>query len=70
MMNEFSDKNLLLVLHFEKKVTLDQDTRNHAGKKVNGTKISTTYELFCGRGCIMYDDGEDVKAIHLYPTLQ
>ncbi len=70
MMDEFSDKNLPLVLHFEKKVMLDQDTKDHAGKKVNGTKISATYELLRRRGYIMYDEGEDVTAIRLYRTLQ
>ena len=70
MMNEFSEENLPLVFHFEKKVMMDQDNRQHAGRKVNGTKIATTYELLSRKGYIMYDDGEDVTAIRFYPTLQ
>lgn len=69
LMNEFSDETLPLVLHFEKKVMVDQDIKNHAGRTVNGTKIATTFGLLRERGYVMYDDGEDVTAIRLYQSL-
>lgn len=69
LMNEFSDETLPLVLHFEKKVMADQDIKNHAGRKVNGTKIATTFDLLRDRGYVIYDEGEDATAIRLYHSL-
>lgn len=51
------------MIHFEKKVMLDQDVTNKAGRKVNGTKIETTFNLLRKRGYVLFNDGEDVMAL-------
>jgi len=64
LMDEILDEDYLpLVIHFEKKVMLDQDVTNKAGRKVNGTKIETTFNLLRKRGYVLFNDGEDVLAI-------
>ena len=65
LMNEILDDEYLpLVIHFEKKVMLDQDKRNLPGRKVNSTKIETTFNLLRRRGYVIFDEGEDVLALH------
>ena len=65
LMDEILDEDDLpsLVIHFEKKVMLDQDVTNRAGRKVNGTKIETTFNLLRKRGYVLFNDGEDVLAL-------
>jgi hypothetical protein len=64
LMDEILDYNFLpLVIHFEKKVMVDQDKRDLPGKKANGTKMESTFNLLRSKGYIMFDDGEDVLAI-------
>lgn len=70
LMDEISDEdNLPLVIHFERKVMWDQDTNNRAGRKVNGTKIETTFQLMHQKGYVMYNLGEDVMALRVNPAL-
>lgn len=64
LMDEILDEDdLPLVIHFEKKVMLDQDVTNKAGRKVNGTKIETTFNLLRKLGYVLFNDGEDVLAL-------
>ncbi len=64
LMNEILDDEYLpLVIHFEKKVMLDQDTRNLPGRKVNDTKIETSFNLLRRRGYVRFDEGEYVLAL-------
>ena len=64
LMNEILDEDYLpLVIHFEKKVMLDQDRRNLPGRKVNGTKIGRTFNLLRRRGYVIFDEGGDALAL-------
>ncbi len=64
LMNEILDEEYLpLVIHFEKKVMLDQDKRNLPGRKVNGTKIGRTFNLLRRRGYVIFDEGGDALAL-------
>jgi hypothetical protein len=69
-MDEILDEdNVSLVINFKHRIMRNQDECNMLGRRVNGTKIETTFMILYHKGYEMYDQSEDVLALCLNHVL-